>query len=566
MFKNFKNLKIGQKLWVGFGVVLGLLGVSVIIALTILTIMSSQLKLYSEKTVPNNVYVAELQEGLVSIQQYMLTALIESDNAAIEESLNQSSKKATGVVETIELYKKNARVDITELDALEDNIMAMGQYRKQIADLLIQNNDTANAEAFIIYKESYKPLFEKMSNVINQFSDYQLQMADEQAATGARVQIIAYIVLLVAAALSVIISIFIIGVIRRAIVTPIIEVQEAAKKLAVGDLSAEVTYNSKDELGSTAIAVAELVNTQKVIIQDIGHLLGTMAGGDFSVVSEHRDKYVGEYFKILTSMREIKSNLSSTLREINEASEQVSSASNQVAASSQEMANGATDQASSVQELSATITELSDKVRLNAENAKEANGISMETRNETEQSNQYMQEMVRAMEEITTASKEIEKIINTISDIAEQTNLLSLNAAIEAARAGEAGKGFAVVAGEVGNLAQESAEAVKNTSELIAKTIEAVDNGTRIVDSTASSLNKVIEKTIQVGDKIQRISEASDEQAQSSEQLSQGVDQISMVVQTNAATAEECSATSEELNAQAQMLRDQIARFKLEEQ
>ena len=42
-----------------------------------------------------------------------------------------------------------------------------------------------------------------------------------------------------------------------------------------------------------------------------------------------------------------------------------------------------------------------------------------------------------------------------------QTNLLSLNASIEAARAGEAGKGFAVVAGEIGGLADESADAVK---------------------------------------------------------------------------------------------------------
>ena len=78
------------------------------------------------------------------------------------------------------------------------------------------------------------------------------------------------------------------------------------------------------------------------------------------------------------------------------------------------------------------------------------------------------------MHEINEASKQIDQIISTINDIASQTNLLALNASIEAARAGEAGKGFAVVANQVNILADQSAQAVKESAALIEASVQAV--------------------------------------------------------------------------------------------
>ena len=110
---------------------------------------------------------------------------------------------------------------------------------------------------------------------------------------------------------------------------------------------------------------------------------------------------------------------------------------------------------------------ISGQVKENADHAEEASRRADAAGAETEESNRRMQDMMAAMADISSSSREIGKIIKTIDGIAFQTNILALNAAVEAARAGTAGKGFAVVADEVRNLASKSAEASKSTSVLI---------------------------------------------------------------------------------------------------
>lgn len=174
-----------------------------------------------------------------------------------------------------------------------------------------------------------------------------------------------------------------------------------------------------------------------------------------------------------------------------------------------------------------------------------------------------MDDLLVAMNEITSISTEIGKFIKTIDDSAFQTNILALNAAIEASRAGSVGKGFAVVADEVRNLARKSAVAAKDTTILINRTIEAVENGTSLADKTANSLSQVVEKAELVTDKVQKIAIASSEQSTAIAQVTIGMEQIFAVDQTNSATSEESAAASEELAEQANLLNTLIKRFKL---
>ena len=164
-----------------------------------------------------------------------------------------------------------------------------------------------------------------------------------------------------------------------------------------------------------------------------------------------------------------------------------------MASGSQALAQGATEQASSVEQLSASISEISQQVTSNAENAQQVSEKADIVGEALMSSNQKMQEMISAMDEISNSSNEIGKIIKTIEDIAFQTNILALNAAVEATRAGAAGKGFAVVADEVRNLASKSAEASKRYRCFDRKLHPGCAKRYSIAGETAESLMQTVD-------------------------------------------------------------------------
>ena len=346
---------------------------------------------------------------------------------------------------------------------------------------------------------------------------------------------------------------------------PLAMVSRCGKKLAEGDFDIEMSYVYQDEIGALILAIQEVVDRVRHIISDLTEKLGEMAKGNFNLSKDNEEYYTGAYIPILEALSKITTDLSRTMSEIQGSAMKVNSSAGQVSFAAQGLSEGATEQASSIGELSSTMSDISERIKETAHTAQEASRLSTDTGNAVVMSNTKMEEMSRAMVEITEKSNEISKIIKTIDDIAFQTNILSLNAAIEAARAGAAGKGFAVVADEVGNLAQKSAKAAQNTASLIEETIDAVEKGARISRETAESLDTVSQHTEKINNYIQDISAASEEEARGIAQLTRGIDQISSVVQNNSATAQESAAASEEMSGQANILNDLVERFTLKE-
>ena len=346
---------------------------------------------------------------------------------------------------------------------------------------------------------------------------------------------------------------------------PLEGIARIGQKVSRGDFSERVSYVKEDEIGQIGRGFQEVMDRIKDITSDLQEKLAELSQGNFRIDLDNEEKYQGDYRPLMVSMQDIRTALNSTMLEIQKSASEVSESSEQVSSAAQSLSQGATEQASSVEEISAGMNEIAESIKSTTQKAEDAKNLSQMAGQAVMLSTQKMEEMSKAMAEITEKSNEIGKIIKTIDDIAFQTNILSLNAAIEAARAGAAGKGFAVVADEVGNLAQKSAKAAKNTGELIEETKDAVERGARITRETGESLSAVVERAGKINDMIFEITKETERESQSVGQLTRGMEQISSVVQTNSATAEESAASSEELSAQASLLDKLVSKFRLQE-
>lgn len=347
------------------------------------------------------------------------------------------------------------------------------------------------------------------------------------------------------------------------ILEPLRAVEDVAKELTEGNLHSTLDYRSEDEIGRLAHSMRKSIRILGSYVDDIDRAMKLFAEGNFDVKPEV--EWRGDFVGILNSFMQFEKSIGETIKGIQNVSNEVSSAADQVASSSNDLADGATNQAAVVEELTATVAGVSEQVENNSKSAKEISGKVDELGNAILESNGKMHEMVDSMHEINEASKEIDKIIATINEIASQTNLLALNASIEAARAGEAGKGFAVVANQVNSLADQSAQAAKESAMLIETSVKAVEKGMVIAGQTAAQLEDVAENSKIITEEVTNIAETLETQTTEIRQINEGIEQINDVVQTNSATSEECAAASQEMSSESENLREMIRKFKLAE-
>jgi methyl-accepting chemotaxis protein len=313
-------------------------------------------------------------------------------------------------------------------------------------------------------------------------------------------------------------------------------------------------------------AVLSVIFTRKVLRpvggepSDAAKIALTVADGDLThpIVTQKNDQS-----SIFFALQTMQSQLRHVVNDIISTSHAVGSGASQIAAGNIDLASRTEQQAAALEETAASMEQLTATVKQNADNAHVATELTANATTIAGKGDSIMTDVVGIMGEIDDSSRRISEITSVINGIAFQTNILALNAAVEAARAGEQGRGFAVVASEVRNLAQRSADAVKEISALIEESTSRVDHGVGLVKNAGETMKEIMKAVTDVRDIMSDIVSASDEQSRGISQVTQAVHEMDGVTQQNSALVQEASAASASLEDQARRLNEIVQVFRL---
>src|SRR5450830_392443 len=287
----------------------------------------------------------------------------------------------------------------------------------------------------------------------------------------------------------------------------------------------------------------------------------TVAAGDLtsSIPPSGKD----ETGQLLLALKGMNDNLLEIVGEVRQSTETIATASGQIAQGNLDLSSRTEQQASSLAETAASTRELTSTVKSNAENSEEASRLASSASDIAIRGGAVVAQVIETMDSINTSARKIVDIISVIDGIAFQTNILALNAAVEAARAGEQRRGFAVVASEVRTLAQRSAEAAREIKGLITSSVERVEDGTRQVHEAGRTMEDIVGAVQRVTTVVADIAAAAAEQSQGISQVNSSVGQLDQMTQQNAALVEQSAAAAQSLREQAERLTQTVATFSL---
>lgn len=342
------------------------------------------------------------------------------------------------------------------------------------------------------------------------------------------------------------------------------EINALVSAASEGDFTQHIEVVGKDGFFlELARGMNSVMDTASAGLDDIGRVINALARGELTerITADHK----GTFGQLRDDINTTVERLREVVLRIKDGADMINVAANEIAMGNSDLSGRTEEQASSLEETASSMEQLNATVRHNAENAREARELAVDSNRVAERGGEMMTKVVTTMGAIQESARKIADIIGVIDSIAFQTNILALNAAVEAARAGEQGRGFAVVATEVRGLAQRSAQAAREIKGLIADSVDRVEDGAGLVSQAGKTMDEMLANFHRLSGLVAEIAEASREQSSGIEQVTQAVGQMDEVTQQNAALVEEAAAAAESLEEQARGLVTAVAVFKLDD-
>jgi methyl-accepting chemotaxis protein len=597
-------MTIGKRLYLGFGVILAILGLLFIV--NIVAGFREQSARKDATSALENVRTIESVRYQIMLNRHNMDNFLLSGDPRDEEKVNKGFSDINDLIKRGEVQSGNdgvktalIQVESTEASWADNFAKPLLAKRHQV-----DSGDATVSDLQIFYlQKDPASWLTKSSAVLDQTSADITKSLDATAASAARASSISTGVTTLGTLVALLFGIGAAYKTAKSISEPLTHLITVAREIGdSGDLDQNIDIHRNDEIG----ALATTFNNMVAYLKEMANVSMSVAEGDLTVEvvpRSKRDTLGNAFLRMSHGLQEL-------VRTTRDSAGQVSAGSNQVAGAADESAKVSVQassaieevtstmhemsvnvqnvvkntqvQASSVAETSASIDQMVTSIQRVADTAKVLLDIANRSREEVVTGIQTMEKATDGLNRTNKAiqssaeiinilghrADDIGKIIEVIDDLAEQTNLLALNAAIEAARAGEHGLGFAVVADEVRKLAEKSTQSTKEIADLIQsiqrearQAVENMERSTRIVEEGLSlgnelgtALHKISNVVTEVYKFSQEIGAATAEQSVGSSQIAKATSRLTEITQEiNSAVEEQASGAQAVVRAMDKM-------------
>lgn len=384
--------------------------------------------------------------------------------------------------------------------------------------------------------------------------------------------------------------------IGRSLSNPIQRLAAIMRRMAEGDLEAEVEHaDRRDEIGGMAKAVlifkqagmerarleqeaessrqateaertaragekAESAKADQAVVAALGEGLRQLANGD--LVARLAVPFASNSEPLRLDFNAAVDRLQATMTTVEGTTQTIRSRTVEISSAAEDLSRRTERQAASLEEAAASLDVITSSTKQTAESADHVRRVALAAKADAESGGEVVRQAVEAMASIEQSSKQVAQTIGVIDEIAFQTNLLALNAGVEAARVGDAGRGFAVVATEVRALAQRAAEAAKGIKEQISKSTGQIDRGVELVAGAGKALDRIIGRAGELTSSVSAMATSAKDQADGLQHINDAVNVMDRMTQQNAAMVEETTSASVSLANDAAELARLVGHFR----